>query len=100
MIQIPLSSIDGDISGFAAALEAHRGAVEAHMMGKPGVPAPRAHPLIAALVTRVPDVGPVADRGPDKIVIAEHEILDDTPPAPVDAGVELALQTLRATISG
>ncbi len=96
MIRIPLSSISS-AETFAAALEAHRADVEAHMMGKPGRPAPIVDQLVMDLVRRVPDGGPVADRGPDRIVIAEYEIFDDTPPAPE---TQQALAVLRETISG
>lgn len=96
MIDVPLSLV-GNADAFAAAIEAHRADVEAHMMGKPGVPAPVGHELIALLVQRVPDVGPVADRGPDKIIIAPYRVIDDTPVSPE---AQLALDTLRATISG
>lgn len=81
MIKVPLSSIESP-AAFAAALEAHRAAVEAHMMGKPDVPAPIVDELLAALVQRVPDVGPVEQRGPDRIVVGEYEVFDDTPPPP------------------
>jgi hypothetical protein len=96
VIDIPLSLV-GSAEDFAAALEAHRAAVEAHMMGKPGVPAPRAGELVEQLVQRQADKGPVADRGPDKIVIAPYRIIDDTP---VPAEVQQALDTLRKTIAG
>jgi len=96
MIRIPLSLIVSP-QAFAAALEAHRADVESHLMGKPGRPAPVAHPLVMELVQRVPDAGPVAKRGPDRIAIAEYEIFDDTPPAPE---TQHALDVLRETISG
>ena len=96
MIRIPLSAV-GDAAAFSAALEAHRAAVEAHMMGKPGQPAPVARELIVSLIKRVPDDGPVAGRGPDRILIEDYEIFDDTPVSPE---TQLALDTLRATISG
>lgn len=96
MIRIPLSAV-GSAETFAATLETHRAAVESHMMGKPGRPAPIASQLVADLVLRVPDTGPVAARGPDRIVISDYEIFDDTPPAPE---TQQALDVLRETISG
>lgn len=98
MIEVPLS-IACSAKAFAAKLEAHRSAIEAHMMGKPGQPAPVAdHPLIHALIERIPDTMPiVASRGPDKIVIGAYTIVDDTPKAPE---VQRALDTLRKTITG
>lgn len=98
MIEVPLS-IAGSAEAFAAALEAHRSAVETHMMGKPGRPAPVApHQLIHDLVQRVPDTMPiVASRGPDKIVVGAYKIVDDTPRSPEQ---QRALDTLRATITG
>ncbi|WP_456629046.1 hypothetical protein [Bradyrhizobium sp. URHC0002] len=62
------------------------------MMGKPGIPAPVAGELVVFLVQRIPDTGPVKERGPDKIVIAPYTIVDDTPLPP---GQQLALDTLR-----
>lgn len=105
MIQIPLSlatAIAGSPEAFTTAVARHRDAVAIHMMGKPGVAAPVAPSAIAALVYRIPAAGPVAERGPDTIAIAPYEIFDDTPPAPAepDPSIELALQTLRDTISG
>jgi hypothetical protein len=81
MIRIPLSAI-GSAEEFAAALEAHRADVEAHMMGQAGVPAPVGHQLIEDLVQRIPAEGPVAERGPDTIAILEYEVFDDSPPPP------------------
>jgi len=96
MIEIPLSKI-GSAEAFAAALEAHRADLEAHRLGQPGAPAPIADELVDALILRVPDAGPVAERGPDKFVIAPYRIIDDTPVAPE---VDQALKVLRETISG
>ncbi len=95
MIRIPLS-VAGPAAAFAAALEQHRAAVEAQMMGKPGVPAP-VHFELDQLIRRVPDAGPVAERGPDQVVILPYEIFDDTPIAP---DVQQALDVLRESISG
>jgi hypothetical protein len=81
MIEIPLSQ-SGPADQFAKAVEAHRAAVEAHTKGPAGKPAPRASALVESLIRRVPQDGPVADRGPDHITIAEYEIVDDTPVSP------------------
>ena len=93
-VQIPLS-LSGPADQFALALEAHRAALEKHRIGKAGVAQPVAHPLLDQLVDRVPDVGPVATRGPDKFVILPYEIYDDTPKPPEQAQ---ALKVLRETI--
>lgn len=105
MIEIPLSTavaIAGSAEALIASIETHRANIESHTMGKPGKPAPVAHDLIAALVKRVPAPGPIAERGPDRIVIAPYRIIDDTPkPEPeLSAEMQRALDTLRATISG
>ena len=92
MIQIPLSQ-SGPALDFAKAVEAHRKALETHMMGKPGKPAPIATPLIESVIQRRPQTGPVATRGPDQFVILPYEIIDDTPVSP-------AVQMLRETING
>jgi hypothetical protein len=91
MYEVKLSAIGCTPEKFAAALEAHRAAVESHMMGKPGIPAPVAGELVVFLVQRIPDTGPVKERGPDKIVIAPYTIVDDTPLPP---GQQLSLDTL------
>jgi len=49
------------------------------------------------LVQRIPDAGPVAERGPDQVVVVPYLIFDDTPIAP-DA--QHTLSVLRETISG
>lgn len=82
MIQIPLSRIPSP-EEFAAAAEAHRAALEAHRLGPAGVPQPRCDELVEAVVERVPDPNPkVAERGPDRFVVAPYEIVDDRPNAP------------------
>lgn len=91
MIKIPLSH-SGPAKEFAKAVEAHRKALEAHMMGKPGKPAPIANAIIEAVIERRPQDGPVATRGPDKFVIMPYEIYDDTPVSP-------ELQILRDSIN-
>jgi hypothetical protein len=96
MIDIPLSQV-GSAEAFAAELEKHRADLEAHRLGKPGIPVPVHHELVDQLILRVPDTGPVADRGPDKFVIAPYRIVDDTP---VAAETQHTLDVLRATISG
>lgn len=97
MYDVKLSALGRSPEQFEIDLLAHRLAVEEHMMGKPGVAAPVADELVAFLVLRVPDTGPVADRGPDKIVIAQHRIIDDTPLPPEQ---QQALDVLRETITG
>ena len=86
MIQIPLSlavAIAGSAEAFKTALLAHRDQLEAHRNGKPGNAAPQQHDLIDLLVERIADSHPiVAERKPDRFVIADYEIVDDTPPAP------------------
>jgi hypothetical protein len=99
MIDIPLSLV-GSVEAFAVALESHRADLEAHRAGKPGIPAPiapRLHGLVDQLILRVPDAGPVADRGPDKFLIAPYRVVDDTPVAPE---TQHALDVLRETIAG
>ena len=81
MIRIPLSQ-SGPAESFAASVQAHRNALEKHMMGKPGKPVPIASALIEAVIERRPQDGPVATRGPDKFVILPYEIYDDTPVSP------------------
>jgi len=99
MIDIPLSLV-GSAEAFAVAVESHRADLEAHRLGKPGIPAPtapRLHDLVDQVVLRVPDTGPVADRGPDRFVVAAYRIVDDTP---MTAEAELAISVLRQTIAG
>jgi hypothetical protein len=91
MIRIPLSQ-SGPADQFAKAVEAHRKALEAHMMGKPGKPVPIASPIIQAVIERRPQDGPVATRGPDKFVIVPYTIVDDTP-------VPAEVQLLRDSIN-
>jgi hypothetical protein len=81
----------------ATALKSHVAALEAHMMGPPGVPAPVGDELVEALFDRVPDTGPVAERGPDKFVMRAYTIVDD---APLDPEAQHALDVLRETIAG
>lgn len=81
MIQIPLSKIVSR-EDFAKAAEDYRAAIEAHMLGKPGISRPMTHPLLEGLIRRVPQAGKVAERGPDQIVLAEYEFVDDLPPPP------------------
>jgi hypothetical protein len=93
-IQIPLS-IAGSPEAFALAVQAHRDALEAHLMGSPGKSAPVASSAIEAVIERRPQSGPVAKRGPDEFVILPYEIIDDTPRT---AEQQQAIDTLRATI--
>jgi hypothetical protein len=96
MIQIPLSQ-SGPADQFAAAVQQHIDACTAHMMGKPGVPAPRSSELVERVVARVPQDGPVATRGPDRFVALPYQIVDDTPKTPEQ---QKALGVLRETING
>ena len=81
MIRIPLSQ-SGPADQFAKAVEAHCAALKAHMMGKPSKPSPVASPLVASVIERRPQTGPVATRGPDQFVIVPYEIVDDRPVSP------------------
>jgi hypothetical protein len=90
MIRIPLSQ-SGPTDQFAAAVRSYIEACTKHMMGKPGVPAPRSTPLIESLVVRVPQDGPIATRGPDRFIAQPYGIYDDTPVSP-------EVQMLRDTI--
>jgi hypothetical protein len=81
MIRIPLSR-SGPPQEFASAVEQHLAALERHLMGKPGKPAPVASDLVHSLIERRPQDGPVATRGPDRFVILPYEIYDDTPVSP------------------
>ncbi len=96
MIQIPLSQ-SGPANQFAAAVQQHIEARTAHMMGKPGVPAPRSSELVEAVVARIPADGPVATRGPDRFVALPYQIVDDTPKTPEQ---QAQIDLLRQTISG
>jgi hypothetical protein len=80
-IKIPLS-LSGPADEFAKAVDAHRKACHVHMMGRTGRPAPVAPDVVAAVVTRVPQTGPVDKRGPDEIVILPYEIIDDRKVSP------------------
>jgi len=91
MIRIPLSQ-SGPADAFAKAVEAHRKALETHMMGRPGKPAPAAPDVIKAVIERRPQDGDPATRGPDRFVILPYEIYDDTPVSP-------ELQVLRDSIN-
>lgn len=93
-IQIPLS-IAGTAEGFAAAVQAHRDALESHIKGNPGKPAPVASVAVQSVIQRQPQEGPVAKRGPDQFVILPHEIYDDTPRTPEQ---QKAIDVLRDTI--
>ena len=95
MIRLPLSQT-GPADKFAAEVQKHIEACTAHMMGGPGVPAPRHSDLVEKVITRVPQDGPVATRGPDRFVALPYEIYDDTPKTPE---LQKAIDTLRATIT-
>lgn len=92
--QIP-RSLAGDPHKFAQAVQAHIEACTAHMLGKPGKPAPRASNVVESVVMRRVQTGPVATRGPDQFVAVPYEVMDDTPKTPEQ---QKAIETLRATI--
>lgn len=94
MIQIPLSQVSSP-EAFAASVQKHITDCTAHMMGKPGKPAPRASEWIEYVVTRVPQDGPVASRGPDKFIALPYTVIDDTQKTPEQ---QKAIDTLRETI--
>jgi hypothetical protein len=81
MIRISRSQ-SGKPLEFAAAVETYVAALERHMMGKPGKPAPTASDIVKAVVERRPQTGDPATRGPDQFVILPYEIVDDTPVSP------------------
>lgn len=95
MIQIPLS-VSGPADAFAQAVKAHRDALEAHLMGKPGRPAPATSALTESVIERQPQQGDVAMRGPDRFVVLPYEIVDDTPrPADHQQAIEVLRETLK-----
>lgn len=81
MIRIPLTQ-SGPADQFAKDVQAHIEALTAHMMGKPGKPAPRATIAVELVIARLPQDGPVATRGPDKFIAKPYEIYDDKPVSP------------------
>lgn len=91
-IRIPLS-LCGSADEFGKAVEAHRKACTAHMMGRPGKPAPTAPDHIKAVIARQPQEGDPATRGPDQFVVLPYEIIDDRP-------VDPKIQLLRDSIKG
>jgi hypothetical protein len=93
-IQVPLS-LSGPPDVFAKAVQAYVEACTAHMMGKPGKPAPIASDVVAMVVQRQPQDGPVATRGPDRFVVMPYTIIDDTPRTPEQ---QAAIDLLRDTI--
>jgi hypothetical protein len=86
MIRIPRSRIFSDRikseEDFHAAVAACRAALEAHCLGPAGRPVPMYDEAVEAVITRVPQEGPVATRGPDQFVVQDYEIFDDAPPQP------------------
>lgn len=80
-LKLPLSQT-GPSDQFAQEVQAHIEALTAHRMGKPGVPAPRSTDLVESVITRQPQDGPVATRGPDRFVALPYEIYDDRPVSP------------------
>lgn len=95
-IQIPLSQ-SGPADQFASAVQAHIEACTAQMLGPPGRPAPRASEWIEFVVTRQPQEGDPATRGPDTFVALPYRIVDDTPKT---SEQEQAISVLRETING
>lgn len=93
-VQVPLS-LSGPPEAYAKAVQAYVEACTAHMMGKPGKPAPQAPDVVAMVVRRVPQDGPVATRGPDRFVVLPYVVIDDTPRTPEQ---QRAIDTLRDTI--
>lgn len=96
MIQIPISQIKS-ADAFSAEVESHAAALKRHQMGPPGHHVPIASPLVELVITRQPQDGPVATRGPDDFVVLEYEFSDDIPRPPE---VETALSVLRESVSG
>ncbi len=91
MIRIPLSQ-SGPADQFAVDVLAYRNALQSHMMGKPGKPAPVTSALVASVIERRPQTGPVDKRGPDQFVILPYEIIDD---APVSPEVQILRDSIR-----
>ncbi len=79
MITIPLSRV-GSHQQFAAAVQAHRQALTDYLAGQPGLPIPIAGYDVESVIQRVPREGDPATRGPDRFVILDYEIIDDTVP--------------------
>jgi hypothetical protein len=94
MIQLPLSQT-GHAKQFAAKVQAHIEACTSHMMGAPGIPAPRHDEIVEQVIARVPQDGPVATRGPDRFIALPFEIYDDTPRTKEQ---QKAVDVLRETI--
>jgi hypothetical protein len=46
----------------------------------------------------VPDKGPVAERGPDRFIIADYDIFDDTPPSPPPPTLDQRKQALAVQL--
>jgi hypothetical protein len=93
-VNVPLS-LSGPPDAFAKAVQAHRDALEAHLMGRPGKAAPIASEAVAMVIKRVPQDGPPATRGPDQFVIMPYVVIDDSPRTPEQ---QRAIDTLRDTI--
>lgn len=90
-IQVPKSAADALGFDLREQAEAYAAALREHIMGPPGSEPRPPHALVAQVVSRIPQSGPVAKRGPDEIVV-DFEIYDDTP-------VDPAIQLLRETIN-
>lgn len=90
MVRIPMT-IAGDPENFALAVQEHVEALTNHMMGKPGMPAPRANELVELVISRQPQDGRPAERGPDRFVVLPYEIYDDRP---VSEQVKLLRETV------
>lgn len=81
MIRLPLSRT-GSAESFDAAVQDHIKALTKHLLGKPGVPAPRAGELVEMVIARKQQDGPVATRGPDTFYARPYTIYDDKPVTP------------------
>lgn len=90
-IQVPKSVADTLGFDLREQAEAYATALRAHIMGPPGSEPRPPHALVAQVIRRIPQDGPVAKRGPDEIVV-DFEIYDDTP-------VDPAIKFLRETIN-
>lgn len=91
-MRIPLSQVRAAGLDFAADVQAFVQAKLDHRFTV-GEPAPVAHPLVEAVVHRVPATEP----GQPDDFVADYEIIDDTPPPPE---AQQAIQVLRETIAG
>lgn len=93
MIEIPLSHA-GSVEGFAKAIEEHRSALLAHQRSVEK-PIPVHSPWVEAVISRWPQPGPVAERGPDEFLVLPYKIIDDTARTPEE---QQAIDVLRETL--